>query len=81
MPETETADYAIVVTEGFEGEAGLTLEPRGEDLSILENASLTFWLKEGIDVHEAADLARQLRKAVDKVAYTDLSDVPGAGDG
>jgi hypothetical protein len=79
MPQTEFADYKFTVKE-FEPDASgkartfLACEPMTEEFSYLDGNKgfLSIHLKEGIDVNEAAEIARYLQSKVARFAITKL---------
>jgi hypothetical protein len=69
---TETGQYTFVVKEcpvpG--GPPRLVLEPSGEQISILRDASLGFYLREGTTLQRAHEIARHLNAEIDSVCCT-----------
>lgn len=81
MAKTEFADYKFTVKEFDPDSSGksrtfLACEPMTEEFSFLEpnKGFLSLQLKPGIDVKEAAEIARYLQERVTRFAITTFNE-------
>jgi hypothetical protein len=70
---TERASYTFTVKEHGDGTPFLMLEPRSENLRLLDRGFLSFDLLEGTSYEQAQEIAGYMSRHLRSLAYTSLA--------
>lgn len=68
----ESVEYVFVVKDASDFEPYITIEPRGNDISVFKNAMLSFHLEKGTSHEEAHEVAKVLN---DNIKYINFQEI------